>query len=201
MSRRNHFRLSRTTALAGCLLAGLAVTVFWTNQTRAAPSDGVVYVATNQPSGNKTIQFRRASDGSRTKMNEVGTGGSGGTGNGVGALDPLGSQDSLVLSGSGSLLLVVNAGSDSLASIRASSNGLRLLSTIGSNGSFPNSVAVDGNLVYVLNAHGTPNVAGFRLNPTGRLIPLAEFGYSASRWKRCRSAGHSIHAGRHAPGR
>lgn len=96
----------------------------------------------------------------------------GGTGNGVGALDPLRSQDSLVLGGAGSILLAVNAGSNQLSAITVSSSGLHLLNTVSSGGTFPNSVASAGNLVYVLNAHDTPSISGFRLSPTG-LIAIA----------------------------
>ncbi|HET7441650.1 MAG TPA: beta-propeller fold lactonase family protein [Terriglobales bacterium] len=136
-------------------------------------SAGFVYVATNQPTGNAVVQFARHSNGSLTKIREVATGGLGGTGNGVGPLDPLGSQDSLVLSGTGSLLLVVNAGSNQVSSLAAGAAGLHLLSTVTSGGSFPNSVALHGNLVYVLNAHGTPNISGFRVSSTGTLHPIA----------------------------
>jgi 6-phosphogluconolactonase (cycloisomerase 2 family) len=138
-----------------------------------AQTTGFVYVATNQPSGNMVIQYRRASDGSLTKASQVATGGLGGTGNGVGDLDPLGSQDSLVLSGTGSLLLAVNAGSNQVSSIRVTAAGLQLASTVRSGGSFPNSVALNGELIYVVNAHGTPNISGFRVSVAGTLQPIA----------------------------
>jgi 6-phosphogluconolactonase (cycloisomerase 2 family) len=138
----------------------------------SAQTSGFVYVATNQPSGNSVIQFSRAANGMLTKLHETSTGGFGGTGNGVGALDPLGSQDSLVLNGIGSLLLVVNAGSDQLSALSESSTGLQLKSIVSSGGSFPNSVALSGNLVYVLNAHGTPNISGFRVSADGILTAI-----------------------------
>src|SRR4051812_41834647 len=81
-------------------------------------TEGFVYIATNLPSGNHIIQFSRKSNGSLTRVGEpVATGGNGGTGNGVGPLDPLGSQDSLVLANAGSLIVAVNAGSNSLSSL------------------------------------------------------------------------------------
>jgi 6-phosphogluconolactonase (cycloisomerase 2 family) len=46
---------------------------------------------------------------------------------------------------------------------------MKLLSKVASGGEFPNSVALHGDLVYVLNAHGTPNVTGFRLDADGVL--------------------------------
>jgi len=134
-------------------------------------SSGFVYVMTNDPAGNTVIQYQR-SGGSLTQLSEAATGGLGGTGNGVGPLDPLGSQDSLVLSGDGSFVLAVNAGSNQVSALSASSSGLRLLNTVSSSGDFPNSVALHGDLVYVLNAHGTPNISGFRLSSTG-LTPIA----------------------------
>jgi 6-phosphogluconolactonase (cycloisomerase 2 family) len=133
---------------------------------------GFVYVMTNNPVGNAVVQYRRAGNGSLTKVSQTPTGGLGGTGNGVGALDPLGSQDSLLLNGTGTMMLAVNAGSNQLSALAASSTGVRLLNTVSSNGSFPNSVALDGNLVYVLNAHGTPKISGFRLGSAG-LTPIA----------------------------
>jgi 6-phosphogluconolactonase (cycloisomerase 2 family) len=69
-------------------------------------------------------------------------------------------------------LLVVNAGSNELSSMQAGSAGVRLLSKAPSGGSFPNSVALSGNLVYVLNAHGTPNISGFRVTTTGTLVSI-----------------------------
>ncbi len=139
----------------------------------AHATEGFVYVMTNQPSGNTVIQYRRATNGSLTPAGSVSPGGAGGTGNGVGALDPLGSQDSLALNGNGSLLLAVNAGSNTIASLQAGSSGLKLLSVVLSGGTFPNSVAMNGNLVYVLNAEGTPNISGFRLDSSGALQPIS----------------------------
>ncbi|MCU1300493.1 MAG: putative 3-carboxymuconate cyclase [Candidatus Sulfotelmatobacter sp.] len=165
---------SRTTFFA--TLAILAATLAFLSRVPTAEAaeetSGSVYVMTNQPTGNRVIQYHRASNGSLKQNSIVSTGGLGGTGNGVGALDPLGSQNSLVLSGDGARLLAVNAGSNELSVLAAGSSGLRLLSRVPSGGDFPNSVAVRGNLVYVLNAHGSPNVTGFRLAANGVLHQL-----------------------------
>ena len=148
----------------------------WMSSKALASGAGFVYVMTNDPNGNSVIQYSRASDGSLTQFSEALTDGLGGTGNGVGALDPLGSQDSLVLAGS-SVLIAVNAGGEgrlpgTLSALRVDSSGLHLLNSLSSGGSFPHSVAVNGNLVYVLNAHSTPpNITGFKLSSTG-LTPI-----------------------------
>jgi 6-phosphogluconolactonase (cycloisomerase 2 family) len=138
----------------------------------ALAASGFVYIATNQPSGNKVVQYVRSSDGMLTRVAQVATGGKGGTGNGVGNLDPLGSQDSMVLNDTGSLLLVVNAGSNELSSMQAGGAGLKLVSKVSSGGVFPNSVALRGDLVYVLNARETPNISGFRVSSTGILSAI-----------------------------
>ena len=63
--------------------------------------------------------------------------------------------------------MAVDAGSNELSALGGS--GVKLLSKVGSGGDFPNNVALHANLVYVLNAHGTPNVTGFRLDASGVL--------------------------------
>jgi len=130
----------------------------------AAEDSGVVYVMTNRNPGNAVVQFLRGADGSLTRGQTVPTGGwgSGGT------LDPLTSQDSLVLSKNGKVLLAVNAGSDEISVLGVGSSGLALLDKVPSGGDFPNSVALDRSLVYVLNAN-TPNITGFRLDGHGQL--------------------------------
>lgn len=160
---------------AQIIVVVVALTVSLAAQS-AGPSQtqsGFVYVMTNQPTGNKVIQYQRTTSGVLTQIATALTGGLGGTGNGVGALDPLGSQDSLVLSGDGTRLLAVNAGSNQLSTVGVGDHGLKLLSKVSSRGEFPNSVALHGNLVYVLNAHGTPNVSGFRLDAQGVLHPIS----------------------------
>jgi hypothetical protein len=157
-------------AIATISLLVVAVT-FAVPASAHSSSSGFVYVMTNDPAGNAVVQYGRAANGSLTKVSEAPTGGLGGTGNGVGILDPLGSQDSLVLSGDGAFLLAVNAGSNQLSALSASATGVKLLNTVSTNGSFPNSVALNGTLVYVLNAHGTPNISGFRLS-SGGLAPI-----------------------------
>jgi 6-phosphogluconolactonase (cycloisomerase 2 family) len=65
---------------------------------------------------------------------------------------------------------VVNAGSDELSLFAVENGGLELTDRVASRGATPTSVAVSGDLVYVLN-NGTPNIAGFRIS-AGRLVEL-----------------------------
>src|SRR5947208_9613197 len=107
-----------------------------------------VYVMTNKKPHNSIVQYLRTDDGSLVRIRDVATGGSGSGANGA---DPLGSQDSLVLSGDGLILLAVNAGSNDISVLGVKNGHLSLLSRKPSGGVFPNSVALSDNLVYVLN--------------------------------------------------
>jgi 6-phosphogluconolactonase (cycloisomerase 2 family) len=127
--------------------------------------DNFVYVMSNKNPGNSIIQFRRSATGSLTWVREVPTGGGGTGANGA---DPLGSQDSVVLSGDGQLLLAVNAGSDEVSVLSTRNGQLNWLSKASSGGTFPNSVTLSGDLVYVLNA-GSSSVTGFQLDTHGVL--------------------------------
>lgn len=163
----------------------VAVAAFMVLQVRNARAEepharaghNFVYVMTNQSPRNSVIQYLRMDNGSLIRIREVATGGSGTGPNGP---DPLGSQDSLVLSGDGAFLLAANAGSNEISVLGVRNGRLFWLSKTRSGGDFPNSVALSGDLVYVLNSKGgTPNLTGFRLDVNGRLrwvatVPLPE---------------------------
>lgn len=156
-------------ALAGC--AGQDVTgtrpALRSDPTLSSSTHraGAVYVMTNSPSENEVLAFGRAADGSLGEPLAFATGGFG-TGAG------LGSQGSLLLTDGGRWLLAVNSGSDDLSVFRVEQDGLLLTDRHPSGGSRPISVAAHGSLVYVLNAGGTSNIAGFRLSPQGDLAMI-----------------------------
>jgi 6-phosphogluconolactonase (cycloisomerase 2 family) len=77
--------------------------------------------------------------------------------------DYLASQGSLVYDASRQLLFAVNAGSGTVSVLSAQGRHLRLLQVVSSGGEFPDSIAVDGNLVYVLDAGGAGAVQGYQL--------------------------------------
>jgi len=170
--QKNRFSVGFVTpaAIAGLLVLFLVVCFGFTPLAKAdRPRGGFVYVMTNQPSGNTVIQYQRARNGHLTMLDEVATGGLGFY---AGMVDPLASQDALVANGNGSLLLAVNAGSNELSSLSVD-GGFNMVSIVSSGGEFPNSVALHDDLVYVLNAHGTPNISGFTVDGSGTLTPLA----------------------------
>jgi 6-phosphogluconolactonase len=151
----------------------LSSTLLALQPVRETDAAGVVYLMTNDPQGNAVVAFTRLRNGRLVFADRQSTGGDGGTGNGVGDVDPLGSQNALVANGDGSRLLAVNAGSDDVSVLGVRNKKLALLDTARSGGDFPNSIALWRNTVYVLNAHGSPNVSGFTLDEEGSLHPIA----------------------------
>jgi hypothetical protein len=145
---------------AATLALTVAATLSATSQ--AADGHGAVYALTNQASGNSVMVFDRAANGTLTYS---GTFSTGGTGAGTGG-DPLGSQGALTLHDD--LLLAVNAGSNDVSLLRIVGDQLVLLDKVSSGGQEPVSIAVKGQLVYVLNAGGTPNISGFYIDWDGR---------------------------------
>lgn len=137
---------------------------------------GGVYTMTNGPSGNAVQAFARDSDGNLSPLGPYSTGGYG-----TGAA--LGSQGSLRLTPNSRLLAVVSAGSDQATAFRVQRDGaLNLLNTLHTGGRYPISTTLTDRIAYVLNAGGTPNIAGFAVGQNGlhplwqslrRLSPLA----------------------------
>ena len=125
-----------------------------------------VYTLSNDANSNGVIAFARASDG---RLSPAGTFTTGGRGTGGG----LGSQGAVALSEDGQLLYAVNAGSNDIASFRVTNSGLVYVSTISSGGTRPISIAINHGLLYVLNAGGSGNIAGFQADEDGglRAIP------------------------------
>ena len=132
---------------------------------------GVVFTMTN-PNGaaNAVIMFSRDDHGALNMVGSFATGGNGGLRSGP--PDPLKSQGSLMLTQNGKWLLAVNAGSNTVSVFQVKNNGLNLVGTTASGGTFPVSLTISGNEVFVLNG-GTPNISGFNLSNNGVLTPIA----------------------------
>ena len=147
----------------------LGIALFASAQLEAQPTVGEVYTITNQPSGNSVLVFRRSVGGALSPAGCFPTGGTA-TGTGV---DPLGSQGAVILDKSSRFLFAVNAGSNDVSAFAVDGDRLDLINRVGSGGIRPVSIAVHGSLAYVLNAGGTPNVAGFTIDDrTDELVPL-----------------------------
>ena len=150
---------STLTLLFAALVASAAV------QGASADSGkgGLVFVQTNEPTGNRIVVYDRAGDGRLTEAGAYATGGNGSAALPGTESDHLASQGSLVYDAGHKLLIAVNAGSDSVSTFRIQGDRLGLAGVVASGGQFPASIAVHENLVYVLNAGGTGNVQGFRI--------------------------------------
>jgi len=150
------------TAALGMALAVVAPGVAAAHDARA----GFVYTETNAAGGNAVLAFSRGGDG---RLAPAGSFPTGGLGSGTG----LGSQGAVILADGGHWLLAVNAGSNDISVFRVRDDGrLTLTDRANAAGSTPVSLTASGDLVYVLDAGGSGNIAGFRL-AHGNLHPIA----------------------------
>lgn len=154
--------LGLSTAAVGL---GLAVTAGLSGVAGAIPTPPppphALFVQTDAPTGNQILTYQRGSDGTVSLAGTYATGGDGGTETGATA-DPLASQGSLTLALGGQVLLAVNAGSNSISVFSVNGTQLTLTQTLGSEGTFPSSIAVHGPWVEVLDAGGQGKVAEFK---------------------------------------
>jgi len=120
-----------------------------------------VFTQSNDAERNEVIVFGSEDDGRLTPRGRYATGGKGS------GKPHLPSQSSVAVSGDGARLFVTNAGSDELSVFAIAGDGLEREACIASGGQSPTSVAVHGELVYVLNAGGTPNITGFTIGAGG----------------------------------
>jgi hypothetical protein len=140
-----------------------------TTKSAKAGADHAVFVQGNELAGNTIHVFKRGEDGKLTAAGAYATGGKGG--DQVHApTDSLASQGSLVYDRGSHLLLAVNAGSGTVTSFRVEGRKLTDRRVVRSGGDFPSSIAVSGNLAYVMNAGGAGSVQGFKSLPF-RILP------------------------------
>lgn len=124
---------------------------------------GAVYTLSNEVAGNNVLRFSRSGNGALTPAGTFATGGIG-TGGG------LGSQGALALGEK--YLYAVNGGSNDISVLAADGEGLHVVAKVPSRGTQPISLTVHGNLLFVLNAGGSGNIAGFIGAAHGVLSPL-----------------------------
>lgn len=155
--------------LTGAILMSSVVGA-WAKDPQGRGATGAVYVMTNAADDNQVIVFERDRDGVLALAGSISTQGAGSGGD----LDPLASQDSLVLTRNNRWLLAVNAGSNEISVFRVYPYGLDLVDKVDSGGEFPVSLTVFDNLVYVLNAGGSPNITGFFINHRGQLTARSD---------------------------
>lgn len=161
--------ISTSAALLAALSMSSAFGAPGGSESRSAhPSNaGAVFVMTNSNSGNQILRFGRKANGSLVSLGSTHTGGRGSGG----TVDPLGSQNSLLLTQDRGFLLAVNSASGTISSFEVEGSDLELRDVASSGGSAPNAIAQWGDLVYVLNVAGNSNVTGFHLID-GRLVRI-----------------------------
>jgi hypothetical protein len=118
-----------------------------------------VYVQTNDPTGNQIVTY--LSNG--TGLHEVGRTDTDGLGVDIpgSAVDKLASQGSLASDPSQGLLVAVNGGSNTLSVFHTFGPILGRPRVMSSGGTTPVSVAVRGDLLYVLDAGGAGSIQGY----------------------------------------
>ena len=146
------------------LAALLLLLALGTGIAQAAPSAGAVYTLTNAAT-NQVMVFNRAPDGTLTPAGAFDTGGMGGS---LG-----GPQGAIALSQDNRWLFAVNAGSNDVTVFAVTPGGLTWADKVPSGGTTPISLTVHGDLLYVLNAGGSGNIAGFVIGHKGELDALA----------------------------
>jgi 6-phosphogluconolactonase len=152
--------ISETTARAS-IAACVSAILFAASSAMAT----TLYTETNSASGNQVQVYETPPDGNPALTAEVATGG---LGNGAG----LGSQGALALSADHQFLFAVNAGTNDVSSFAIGPHGLKLASRTPAGGTTPISLTTHGDLLYVLNAGGAGNIAGFRIHYDGSLSAI-----------------------------
>jgi hypothetical protein len=124
-------------------------------------SRGAVFVQTDDLTGNTVVAYDRAADGSLRRTGGYPTGGLGGRLDGSVA-DHTASQGALALDRAAGLLYAVNPGSNTVTVFGVHGDRLSRRQVLPSGGTFPVSIAVHGDLVYVLNARDGGTIQGYR---------------------------------------
>lgn len=131
----------------GTELAAVAGITALAGPARATDDPGAasaVDTMANSPAGNAIEAYARPTDGSLTPVGTYPTGGDG---------RALGSGHSIVVSCDGSLVVSVNAGTNTISAFAATPRGLNLFRAASSGSTDPNSVTIAGDhLVYILDA-------------------------------------------------
>ena len=162
--------------LAAVTVSGVAAVAASALPASAAPAHHgpdaarAVFAATDAAGGNTIVAYDRTATGGLVQAGSYPTGGSGGTLSGS-AVDHLASEGALAYDSDASLLYAVNAGSDTITVFAVHGDRLARRQVIGAGGQFPVSIAIHGNLVYVLNARGGGSVSGF-VRVAGFLVPV-----------------------------
>jgi 6-phosphogluconolactonase (cycloisomerase 2 family) len=167
--------LTRLASVTGA--AAIAAVAFTAVPASAITSKGhedgpghVVFVQNDNLAGNQIVAYDRSSSGALSHAGTYETGGLGGKLDGS-VVDHLASQGSLTYDRRHRELYAVNAGSNSVSVFAVDGDRLSLRQVVSSRGTFPVSITVHDDAVYVLNALNGGSIQGY-VNAHGRLIPI-----------------------------
>src|SRR5689334_19589596 len=150
--------MKASTRIAGTAGFALAATALIAGPASASTPSNAVFAMSDNLSANTVVAFDRGANGTLSQAGVYRTGGLGGQLAGS-VVDHTASQGALALDNG--LLYAVNAGSDTLTVFDVHGDRLSRRQVISSGGAFPVSVAVHGNLVYVLNARDGGSIQGY----------------------------------------
>jgi 6-phosphogluconolactonase (cycloisomerase 2 family) len=156
--------------IGGLALAAAGAFAAPAGATTPSHPHGAVFVQTDNTGGNSVVAYDRSADGTLHQAGTFATGGRGGALDGS-VVDHLASEGSLTYDRAHGLLYAVNAGSNTVTVFGVDGDRLHRRQVISSGGTFPVSVAVHGNLVYVLNARDGGSVQGY-LRVAGLLVRI-----------------------------
>lgn len=169
-------RVKRLGIAALSLIMLLGVVLVAQGQASGAPErataplgagEGAAFAMTNRSDKNEIITYRRAVDGSLTRVGRVST-----RGNGIGV--DTDTQGALRLSSDHRFLYAVNAGSDEVTVFSVNGTQLTFLQKVYA-GDQPLSLTIHGDLLYVLDGSVAGNgITGFTRNSDGTLTALAD---------------------------
>ena len=116
--------------------------------------------------------FKRNADGTLAASTTVSTGGLGAAATPPFSFPIVDGSGSVNLTSDGRLLFVVNAGDNSVSSLRVTPSGLRLIDHVWSGGTLPVSLTSSGHLLYVVNEL-SGNIYGYRFSEDGHLRAIS----------------------------
>lgn len=132
------------------------------DQPAEQASAHALFVQTDDINGNHVAAYTQADDGSLTLAHTYATGGNGGI-LPTSVIDHTASQGAVTYDRANRLLYVVNAGSNTLSVFGVDGDHLHLRQVVRSGGTFPVSVAVHDDVVYVVNAQDGGSIQGYRV--------------------------------------
>lgn len=137
-----------------------------TGSVPLAAGEGAAFAMSNGIRNNSIVSYRRAADGSLTRVGSISTRGSG-----IGV--DLDTQGPLRLSSDHRYLYAVNAGTDDVSVFGVNGTQLTFLQRVYA-GDQPVSLTINGNLLYVLDGSVASNgITGFTRGADGMLTPIA----------------------------